>query len=266
KQIAPSPRPERFANSRYCSGATLESDESRVWTCRSAIIGWMLRRGERVAHLDMVLDRENSRDQENLRLHHETIGFRRHRAPQDDRVALHPEMHRRIALRVERAAQRYFPRLGMHRFGRTGSAAIGRPWNRAVAGSRVTVGRLRLRRMEHQVSDEKKSADHQRQRPRGMPPASVAMKDRTRISTRRSNLVEHDRPRLVRAAILRRQSSRYVGGAERAVVRIYRDCSAASRTFRIDLVAEQRRRRRGLCSGPDPGQRQLELWARRRPG
>ena len=68
-----------FANSRYCSGATLESDESFVWTCRSAIMKWMLRLGEEViAHLEVVFDRENSRHQENLRLHHQSIGFGRH--------------------------------------------------------------------------------------------------------------------------------------------------------------------------------------------
>src|ERR1700693_2640080 len=83
KQISPSPRPETFANSRYCSGATLESDESLVWTCRSAIMRWMLRLGGGVAPLDMVLDRENSRDQENLRLHHQPIGLSRNTAPQD---------------------------------------------------------------------------------------------------------------------------------------------------------------------------------------
>src|SRR5208282_5986764 len=108
KQIAPSPRPELLANSRYCSGVTLESDESLVWTCRSAIIRWILGLGEGVAHLAMVHERENSRNQEDMRLHHEAIGIRRHRAPQHDRVALHPEVYRRVALRVERAAQRYF--------------------------------------------------------------------------------------------------------------------------------------------------------------
>src|ERR1700735_5170391 len=80
---------------------------------------WLLRFGEEViAHLEMVFDRENSRDQKDLRLHHQAIGFGRYRAPQDDRVTVHFETDRIVTLCVERAAQRDLSRLRMRWLGR----------------------------------------------------------------------------------------------------------------------------------------------------
>jgi hypothetical protein len=52
-----------------------------------------LRFGEGVANLDMIFKREDVRDQENLRLHHDSISLGRHRTPQSYRVAIDLEMH-----------------------------------------------------------------------------------------------------------------------------------------------------------------------------
>src|SRR5260370_24517915 len=94
KQIAPRPCPPAAANSRYFSGVTLESAERLVCTCRSTIIVMArLRFGESVANLDMIFEREDMRDQEDLRLHHDPISLGRHRTPQHYRVAIDLEMH-----------------------------------------------------------------------------------------------------------------------------------------------------------------------------
>src|ERR1700688_3710886 len=103
--------------------------------------------------------------------------------------------------------------------------------------------------MENQVPQQKESTDHQRERSRRTPLAMTLMKDRTGKFARRSDIVEYDRLRLRRrAAIHRRQSARHVRRAKRAEIRIHRDVSTASRTLRIDLIAQHRRRRRLLLS------------------
>src|SRR5260370_31876813 len=103
-----------------------------------------LRLGEKsVAHLDTVVDRENSREHEYLRLDHQAIGFGRHRAPQVDRLAFHSEVHRVVALGVERAAQGNFARGGMSRLPRLARlrhSTIPRGSNSAVARAALAVG------------------------------------------------------------------------------------------------------------------------------
>src|SRR6266478_7771172 len=71
-----------------------------------------LRFGESVANLDVIFERDDMRDQEDLRFHHDSISLGRHRTPQHYRVAIDLEMRRLVTLRVECLTKRDLARLG----------------------------------------------------------------------------------------------------------------------------------------------------------